>query len=299
MVAARQILSMKSLSYAIVTPSFRLDMQRCKFLVESVQRWVASDVRHYLVVDRRDVPMFKPMISSRTELLVVEQIIPWWLMRIPGFRRFWFSLRTRPVKNWILQQIVKLSVPGAVSEDVLLYADSDMFFIAPLDPRTFERDGKVPLLFNTGQRGLIPSNDAWQAVAAKLLGLPVEQDSDINYVGNVIWWRRENVLAALERIQEHMGKGWQRAIAPLAGFSEYILYGVYCHRVLGAASGHWYDDVNRTLTHWGTTPLDINALEALSAERGPEIHSVMVSAKSRTPIADIRQVFREPVPGQR
>ena len=282
---------MKDLSYAIVTPSFRLDLERCTLLVESVSRWVAPGVRHYLVIDRRDVPMFKPMLRPGTELIVVEEIIPNWLMRIPGFRRFWFSLRTRPVKNWILQQIVKLSVPAAVSEDVLLYADSDMFFIAPFDPRGLERDGKVPLLFETGQRGLIPSNDYWQAVASRLLGLPVESESDVNYVGNVIWWRRDNALAALQRVQEMSGKGWQRAIAPLPGFSEYILYGVFCHRLLGAASGHWYDDRNRTLSYWGTTPLDLKGLEEFKATRTAHDHSVMISAKSKTSIEDIRKVF--------
>ncbi len=282
---------MNQLSYAIVTPSFRLDFERCQFLVESVARWVEPHVKHYLIIDRRDVPMFRSLATGRTELIVVEEIIPVWLMRIPGFRRFWFSLLTRPVKNWILQQIVKLSVPAAVPDDVLMYADSDMFFVAPFDPRSFERDGQVPLLFEAGQRGLIPSNDRWQAVAANLLGLSAEQDSDINYVGNVIWWRRANVLKALQRVNEVKGKSWQRAIAPLAGFSEYILYGVYCHRVLGKDSGHWYEGVDHTLTYWGTTPLNEAALEQLKARRAPQHHSVMISAKSHTPIREIRRVF--------
>ena len=282
---------MNELNYAIVTPSFRLDFERCRFLVESVARWVDPGVRHYLVIDRRDVPMFRPLVTGRTEVIVVEDIVPGWLLRIPGFRRFWFSLLTRPVKNWILQQLVKLSVPSAVSEDVLLYADSDMFFVAPFSPRSYEREGRVPLLFESGQRGLIPSNDRWQAVAAKLLGLPVERDCDINYVGNVIWWRRANVLKALQRVNEVTGRSWQRAIAPLTGFSEYILYGVFCHRVLGEQAGHWYDDVDHTLTYWGTSPLDIAKLQQLKEKRAPHHHSAMISAKSHTSISDIRKVF--------
>src|ERR1019366_6084207 len=101
---------------AIVTPSFRGDLDRWRLLVDSVARHVPASVPHYLVVDRRDVPMFRAMESGRTRLLVVEEVIPWWIMRVPGVRRFWWSWRSRPIKNWILQQIVKLSVPSVVPE---------------------------------------------------------------------------------------------------------------------------------------------------------------------------------------
>lgn len=282
---------MNPTTYALVTPSYWMDVERCRFLLETAERWVPAEVRHYLVIARRDLHLFKSMLGPRTTLIVVEDIIPRWLFRVPGLRRFWVSLRTRPVKNWILQQIVKLSVPTVIREDVLLYADSDMFFIAPFDPRSFERDGKVPLFFETGQRGLIDTNDEWQATCSRLLGLPIETECDINYVGQLIWWRRKNALEAVERVQETNGKAWQQAIAPLAGFSEYILYGLHSHRILGANSGHWYDGVIRTLCHWRTNPLDVRALEDFKASSEAFHHSAMVSAKSGTSIDDIRKVF--------
>lgn len=280
-----------ALKYALVTPTFRLDLERCALLIESVERWVAQDVNHYLVIDARDVALFKPILNRRTKVLMVEDIVPKWLIRVPGMRRFWLSLRTRPVKNWILQQIVKLSVPAVVGEDVLMYADSDMFFIDEFDPRTFERGNLVPLLVETGQRGLIPFNDHWQAVASRLLGIPVETNCDTNYIGNLVWWRRENALAAVGRIQAIAGSAWQQAIAPLGAFSEYILYGIYCQRILGEKSGHWNDGTLRTLNYWRTTPLSVQELESFKAQRLPQHHSVMVSAKSKTAVADIRKVF--------
>ncbi|WP_422742546.1 DUF6492 family protein [Mycobacterium sp. WMMD1722] len=281
----------KPLSYALVTPSFRLDVDRCAMLVESVERWAAPYLRHYLVIDRRDVPMFRSFESSRTQILIVEDIVPNWLVRIPGIRRFWFSFRTRPVKNWILQQIVKLSIPNAVDDDILLYTDSDVFYVAPYDPRADERDGKVPLFIETGQRGLIRNNDHWHAVSSRLLGLPVEPSYDTNFIGNAICWRRDNVLEMQRRMESVAHKGWERAVAPLGGFSEYILYGVYATQVLGDASGHWHDDTIRTLNYWDPVPLDLTGLEEFKARLTPEYHSVMVSAKSRTPVADIRKVF--------
>jgi hypothetical protein len=282
---------MSSYSYALVTPSFRLDFERCKLLVESAERWVAPHVHHYLVIDRRDVPMFRPLASSRTSILVVEDIIPPWLFRLPGTRRFWFSFRTLPVRNWILQQIVKLSIPSVVEKDVLLCTDSDTFFAAPYDPRTFERDGKVPLFVETGQRGLIKSNDEWHRVAASLLGMEPEQSYDTNYIGNVIPWRRDTGLALQRRIAEVAGKPWQLALSQQLVFAEYILYGMFSHRVPEYSAGQWDDGTLRTLTYWGTTPLDIAGLEELKARQLPQHHSVMVSAKSRTPVADIRKVF--------
>jgi len=284
---------MTSTTFALVTPSYWMDVERCRFLLETAERWVPEDVHHYLIIANRDLHLFRPMLTRRTTLIVVEDIIPKWLFRLPGIRRFWVSLRTRPVKNWILQQIVKLSVPAAVTEDVLLYADSDMFFIAPFDPRTFEKDGEVPLFAEPGQRGLIPSNDAWQVVCANLLGIPVQKDFDLNYVGQLIWWRRQHAMGAVQRVQEHCGRPWQQSIASLSGFSEYILYGLYVDQALGAKSLHWHDPMVRTLCYWENDPLDLPALEAFKAKRQPYHHSAMISAKSGTSILDVREAFAD------
>ncbi len=225
-------------------------------------------------------------------LIVAEDIIPRWLFRAPGIRRFWISLRTRPVKNWILQQIVKLSVPGVVTEDVLLYADSDMFFAADYDPRTYERDGKVPLFVETGQRGKIDFNDEWQAVASRMLGIAAEPSCDTNFIGQLVCWRRDNALAMLERVERQTGKEWALTVAGLSGFSEYVLYGVHATRVLDQAdNGHWRDGVIRTHNYWRTATLDLHALQRFKAERADFQYAVMVSAKSGTEVADIRKTF--------
>jgi len=271
-----------------------MDVERCRFLLETSERWVPSWVHHYLIIASRDVPLFKSMLGPRTTLLVVEDIIPRWLFRVPGMRRFWISLRSRPVKNWILQQIVKLSAPAAINEDVLMYADSDMFFTAPFDPRTFERNGEVPLFLETGQRGLITNHLAWQATCCRLLGIPNLPDDDDNYVGQLIWWRRENALATVARVEEVAGKQWQQAIAPLSGFSEYMLYGVHSKHVMKEQSGHWPDGVIRTLCYWGNDKLSRDQLRTFRASLKPFHHSAMVSAKCGTEMADIRAVFASP-----
>jgi hypothetical protein len=280
-------------SFALVTLSYWRDVERCALLVESIERWVPPDVRHYLVIARSDVPLFKHMLRPRSELIVVEEIIPRWLFRCPWLRRFWLSGRTLPVRNWMLQQIVKLAVPGAVSEDVLLNADSDMFFIAPYDPRSFEWQGRGPLFVETGQRGLIPNNDQWHAVAARLMGVPVQGSYDTNYVNQLVCWRRTTVLEALRRTEQVQKREWAQSIASLVrGFSEYTFYGVYVDHIAGQEqAGHWHDGVLRTLNYWQPRPLDRRGLKALKSQRQPHQHSVMVSSKSNTDVADIRSVF--------
>jgi hypothetical protein len=92
-------------------------------------------------------------------------------------------------------------------------------------------------------------------------------------------------------VQEVCGKPWEVVVAPLGAFSEYVLYGLHSHRILGDKSGHWHDGLVRTLSYWQPRPLTIAGLEQFKAGRQPYHHSVMISAKSRTAVEDIRQVF--------
>src|SRR3954453_4239406 len=86
--------------------------------------YTPANVPHYIIVERRDRRLFSQLASSRTHIAVVEDAIPPWLLRAPTARRWWLSLRTRPVRNWMMQQIVKLSANAVATEDVLIFADS-------------------------------------------------------------------------------------------------------------------------------------------------------------------------------
>lgn len=282
---------MSALKYAVITPSFRGDFERCRLLVESAARWLAPTVNHYIVVDRQDLELFKPFENQRTKVLVVEELLPFKIFRLPGVPRLWWSFRFRPVRNWILQQIVKLSMARNLTEDVLLFVDSDTFFCAPYDPAQLERDGKVPLFVQIGQAGLLDFNDPWHSVAARLLGLPIETPYDTNFIGNVICWRREEALKLADHLEKRAGGSMMGLLARQHVFSEYILYGLFATRVRGEASGHWHDPLERTHCDWGVQPLDAAALEKFKAQAAPHHHSVMISAKSHTSVAAIRDAF--------
>jgi hypothetical protein len=277
-------------TFALVTSSFRLDLERCRLLVETVEAYVAPHVRHYVIVDRRDLPRFRVVSSARVHLLAVEDVLPWWIMRVPGIDRSWLSVRTPPIGNWIVQQLVKLSVADVVPADVLVYVDSDVFFVRPFDPRDAVRDGGVPLFCQLGAPAVNAGNDAWHRSAAQLLRLPVEKSYDTNFVGNLVSWRRENVL----RLHEHVragGRSLVPAIARHRAFSEYVLYGMFVRQVLGAQAGHYPSADDDTLCHWSTAALDEDGLREFRRHLAPHHRAVMVSAKSRTPVTLIRKVF--------
>ena len=64
----RHTMAMGSLDddFAIITPSYPPDLERCALLVESLDR-CCPGAKHYLIVDRRDISLFRRLASSRTE----------------------------------------------------------------------------------------------------------------------------------------------------------------------------------------------------------------------------------------
>ena len=278
---------------ALVTVTFWKDFERFKMQAESMDRWVPQDVPHYVFVDGPDLPLFRPFDSGRRKVLVVEDLLPRWMIKLPWKSPFWLSLRSGPVKNWILQQVVKLSIPQVVPEDVQYHLDSDVFFTGAFDPASLVVDGRSPLYVHAGNRGLLPEQIPWHDAAARLLGLPELHDDDRNYVRNIIPWDRRDALAALHRVSEVTGKPWQQAVSKLWHFSEYTLYGVYAERVLADETRlRPFDDV-LVNEYWKTDPLDEAGIREFRAAATPEQIAVLIQSKSKTPVELIRKVYAD------
>ena len=162
-----------------------------------------------------------------------------------------------------MQQITKLSACHATTAEHLLYADSDIQFIAPL---------KIDALIKNETLRLHRIPDAmdhgihltWHKVASRLLGLE-EQYSGADYIGQLISWRSSILRKLHEHIELTTHKKWNHAVGQELRFSEYILYGTYVDRVLEDPSQHfptnkdlsyccWDDKDVENLTN-GTKPL--------------------------------------------
>lgn len=219
---------------AFVTPSYPPDLERCALLVTSLDRF-GSQFKHYIIVDRADMPAFAHLASARTILIEAESIIDRRFIRIPWKGSSWYNWRALPMRGWISQQVYKLASVAVVPEDILVMTDSDTTFIRPVHINHFMIDGQTGLLDVDYCADKVP---VWTSVAKKMLGLPVAPPLR-GHVGNLIAWRREHMIGLHNHLELMTGMPWQIAIARQRTFSEYILYGIYIRQVLGyGASRH-------------------------------------------------------------
>ncbi len=295
---------MSKTEFAIITASFAPDFERCALLVRSIQEYISPASRHYLIVDQRDLPLFRELSGPGVEIMTVESVLPGWIRRLPGSNRWWLSLKTPPVRNWILQQSVKLAIGRLIPEDVLVFVDSDVTFIRPCSLNQFVKDGQVRL-FRIPDEGRIPSQYAWHQTAARLLGLPPRDYFGARFIGNAISWRRDNIIKLHDHIERVSGRSWMETVLRQWRLSEYILYGAFVDHVLGDDSGHYRDTHNLCHEYWNSVPMSDEQLGEFFANVRPNQAAVMISARANMPaqqyerfcLQDARPPGQQPVSG--
>jgi len=259
----------------LVTPTYLPDLARCELLVESVQR-CAPTLSHHLVVDHRDLRHFQHL-SDRATIITSEDLLPWWVRRMPGRKSLWLSLRSRPTRGWIIQQVLKIAVASQVGADVSMFCDSDVAFVRPFDTSKVLADDSVALL------DVEFVNDEvrrWTSTAAGLLGLDAAAVPARGHVGNLICWRRQNVVAMIERIEAVTGSDWRAALMRLPTFSEYILYGTHTRGVQGyPSSGHHPSTVPLVKASWGVDLRDEHEFDEFFSSFDPATVAVMIHSK--------------------
>jgi len=264
----------------LVTPTFLPDRARCELLVESRRR-CGPWLDHVLVVDRRERAAFAALEGAGTRIIVAEDVAPPWLHRLPGRRGVRVSWRTRPVRGWMWQQMLKLAVAARCESEHVVFADSDTAFI-----REFTRDE----LLGGAKSELLDVDHVnaevlhWTRIAARLLGLPDESVRPRGHVGNLICWRSPIVEQMLGHLDDMHGD-WRRAVLGLPTVSEYILYGVYVRCALGYdASDHVPSSRHLVEASWGddlTTPA---SMASFFHRIVPETLAVMIHSKCGIPV---------------
>jgi hypothetical protein len=277
---------------AFITPSYFKDFERCRLLVESFARYVPSKYHHYVLVPRRDEKLFAPLNSSRTHVVVQEDVLPKWMRQLESAPKFWLSLRSLPVRGWIVQQLVKLNACAAIDADAFACIDSGCFFVQPFDPLAVHyRDGKLLLFREVGEQFVTSDNKAWHAAAEKLLGTEPLEKPNRSYVSLVVYFWRHVLRAMQNHIEGLHGVDWRVPICRLRTFSEYLLHGAFCDDLLKDSAGMYRDDRLFAHCHWGTVPLGAEGLRKMREEMPPERVLVMINEKSGTELNLIRQVF--------
>jgi hypothetical protein len=253
---------------AIVTVSFARDFELCRDLNASVLRFWPVSTKHYIIVDRSDLQMFRALENERTVISVVEDVLPRGYVKLSFTKRWWLStVARRPALGWLVQQLVKISFALAAREDVLVNVDSDVRFIRPVDPSLFARAGLTRLYRLPGGIVAGMNHVKWHRNVTRLLGVQPDSVPMADYVGNLISWNRRILRDVCTRIETISGLPWYVAFTRGRLVSEYLTYGLYIDKVVGReAAGVWVDERSWCHTYWGPEPLSAEDMPAFVRE---------------------------------
>ena len=236
---------MKAPKASLITCSYSGDLELCRRLCASVDRFAPEDVVHLLYVPRHEMAMFADLATPRRIIGAQEDLLPQWLWKAPlpspkwrarlGLprRNLYLSPFGAPVRGWIAQQIMKIAATLRAPSEVVAHIDSDTAFVRPLDTSRLASADAVRFYASLERLGL-DSHKPWYIAATRLLGLPEGDVYTADYIDQFVVWRRSVVEAMIARIEATTKTAWTKALARTPHFAEYVLYGVFVERVLGA-----------------------------------------------------------------
>jgi hypothetical protein len=272
------------LKTALVTASYAPDFERCRLLCETIDRFITGYTKHYILVEHRDVALFKQLETQNRIVVSENDLLPRWIRPFPdpsnfGRRRIWLSPRTVPLRGWHVQQFRRIAIAKHADDDAFFYIDSDVTFLKPFDCasiwhgedlRLFRRDGDLLRPVPGDQR-------IWSENAGKLLRIVPLNPAGHDYIGTLIAWRRDSLLGMCDHIEKISGRHWVAAIGRERRFSECMIYGRYVDEVL-MAQGHYHDGDELCRIHWfAPAPTDAELLTFV-AEMAP--HQVAIGIQS-------------------
>lgn len=282
---------------AIVTASWDQDFERCKLLCETMDKHVTGFTKHYILVDSKDVALFRQIESANRIVIDERDLLPSWIRPFPdptylGHRRVWLSFKTKPLRGWHVQQLRRIALASKVEEDGLLYTDSDTAFVKPFDCNTLWQGDKLRLFYrpNALANPEWPEHPVWAENAGKLLGVKNGKSALNDYIGQLVSWRRDSVVGMCERIEKHTGQHWVAAIGNVRRFSECFIYGHYVDDVLEGA-GHFHDTHDLCRMQWFAPPPSEEEFRTFIAEMEP--HQVAIGMQSFLSLSvnDIRRII--------
>jgi hypothetical protein len=290
--------------FAIATPSYINDLERCRLLCASVDHFVTDLTMHYLLVENRDVAAFRQFEGPRRRIVAESELLPSWLKPWSdplsgGRRRVWTGPSAlmrglKPLRGWHAQQLRKLALPLMADEDVFLYADSDVIFLKPFAQS--DQIGPQGIRLYAKRNGIVTGMDehvGWLNHATDILGLPTPALPATDYINNLATWTGPNVRALMKTIEARTSRHWIEAVCKDRSFSEMMIYGVFAEGVLGSAAGHAPSDGELSRTYWFQKDVQRDSFRAAGPLlAGPQV-SIGVQSFIGVPLEDLWAVFRQ------
>ena len=104
----------------ILTKTYAPDLELFEDLHASIAKFTDKEVVHRVVVDDADKGLFERFHSDRCQILGVRETLPKTFVKVPT-KNLMINLRHPwpPMRGWILQQLVKLSMAERSNADVI------------------------------------------------------------------------------------------------------------------------------------------------------------------------------------
>ncbi len=266
----------------LITCSFSGDLDVCRLLCRSIDRYVAPEIVHRLYVPSRDLPLFADLATPQRQIATQESLLPRWFVRAPmpgprwrarlGLprRNVYLTPFSAPVRGWIAQQMMKIAAALRSTSEIVVHIDSDNAFVRPFRAERLIR-GDFVRLYAGPVAKREATHEPWYEAARALLDLPAGDYYRADYIDQLVVWRRSLVEAMVKRIEEVSGRSWQATLARTPHFAEYILYGVFAERAGRPEAAHLFVEP-RSLCHsrWeeriGDASEEMAFIEALRPE---------------------------------
>ncbi|MBB6409094.1 DUF6492 family protein [Mesorhizobium sangaii] len=282
---------------AIVTASYAPDFERCRLLCETLDRHVSGAAHHYILVEHRDIQLFRQLENGRRSVVDERDLLPRWLHAFDDplslfRRRVWLSLKTQPLRGWHVQQLRRIAISARAGEDVLIFCDSDVAFLKPFDCGAFWRDGKARLFRRDGVLADEGHEEhrIWSRNAGAALGIDPSRTSVHDYISTLIAWRRDTVLAMCGEIEKVHARGWVEVVGSARKFSECMIYGRYVDDLLEGA-GHFHGSEEFCRVHWTGQALSDDEFRRFVGAMAPEQVAIGMQSFIGTDIGRIRRLI--------
>ena len=276
------------LETALVTASYRGDFERCRLLCESIDRRVSGHTRHLILVESRDLSLFRQLAGPKREIVDERSLLPRFLRAFPdpttmGRRRIWLSPYGPPLRGWHVQQLRRLAMAAALEETVMVSLDSDVVFVKDFDVCRFQTGGRVRFFKRPGvvagfEEPFRSEHRGWSHTAAERLGLADRPVNDNGYVATLIAWRSDTVRDMRRHIENAGGRDWMKQLAGTRSLSECVLYGRFVDEVEACPEQHLAVDDNLCAMVWSGQAMGEQALDAFLLQLEP--HQVAIGIQS-------------------
>jgi hypothetical protein len=278
---------------AVLTPSFRGDVELFADLHASVLAHTPRSVVHHVVVPPSDAHLFRQYEGPRCRVWTHRDLLPRYCVSVPYASGLTLSLRQPwlPVRGWVVQQIMKLAGTAAIDARAVVIIDSDAVLLREITLDHFTDNGR---LWHFRRNGAVTASMhrhlLWHNVARKLLGLrSVESPPAPDYVSPITVWDPTVVRPLIEHIADRTRRDWIDAMGGQLHVSEFVIYGVFIDEVLGGIA-----PFAGPLCHnyYERTPLSAAGAGAFADQMPSRALGAMISSHSHTPRAVRLEAFR-------